>query len=347
MRPILSAALVAMLSIATSVESNPVDEYAALEQQMEAAQEKFSEGGAKGDDRLEILARMDALAEKATAADGGCEPIVQTFRWSAVLDLDRKNLLKRFQKIAPCGGHENIMDALEAVPEVYARDGSVADWVKALEQIKQGAKAAAISANAGLMQGRILLASGDADAARKSFASLIEKHSGSDAAKAAKGYLYEAEHLQIGMIAPDFSAKTLDGRDVSLKSLRGKVVLLDFWATWCGPCLAEIPHIKAAAEKFNDRPFVIVGVSLDDVKEILESTIKHREVPGLQTWDEKGRDNPVGELYNVQELPQSYLLDVDGKIRVRNAFGDALIPAIDGVLPQRVNTPQAIGTENR
>ncbi len=134
------------------------------------------------------------------------------------------------------------------------------------------------------------------------------------------------------MTAPTFTAHTLDGKEISLDSLLGKTVLLNFWATWCPSCVAEIPDLKKADKHFSGKPFVIIAVSLDDDKRGVVDFVKESGFPGIHTWDEKGSDNPVSELYRAEFLPTWYLIDGKGIIRARDPFHDKLIPAIEAAL---------------
>lgn len=118
----------------------------------------------------------------------------------------------------------------------------------------------------------------------------------------------------------------LDGREVDLAKMRGKVVLIDFWATWCGPCIAELPNVRAAYEKWHDRGFEIVGVSLDqqDAREKLEAFVAKNRMPWPQHFDGKGWRNSVAETYAVTAIPAMFLLNKEGVIISTNARGPKL-----------------------
>jgi len=129
-----------------------------------------------------------------------------------------------------------------------------------------------------------------------------------------------------GKVFPDFSAKNLDGQDVSLAPfrLRGQVVLVDFWATWCPPCVAEMPHLKAVYEKYHNKGFEIVGISLDQSETALRDFIKKNSIPWTQVFDGKGWESSLAGKYGVDMIPTMYLLDADGKIVGSNLGGMVL-----------------------
>ncbi len=139
-------------------------------------------------------------------------------------------------------------------------------------------------------------------------------------------YLNILKNVSVGKIAPDFAQADTNGNVVKLSSFRGKYVLLDFWASWCGPCRAENPNVVKAFNSFKGKNFTILSVSLDRpgkkdawLQAIHKDHLEWNHVSDLKFWD-----NDAAKLYGIQAIPQNLLLDPDGKIIAKDLFGDDL-----------------------
>jgi thiol-disulfide isomerase/thioredoxin len=113
----------------------------------------------------------------------------------------------------------------------------------------------------------------------------------------------------------------IDGREVDLAKLTGKVVLVDFWATWCGPCVFELPHVKDAYDKLHEKGFEVVGISFDQDKKTLEKFVAEREMKWPQYFDGKVWGNDFGKKYGISGIPAMWLVDKKGNLRDMNARG--------------------------
>ncbi|ALJ03882.1 hypothetical protein APS56_01370 [Pseudalgibacter alginicilyticus] len=135
----------------------------------------------------------------------------------------------------------------------------------------------------------------------------------------------EKPPLAIGDIAPDFSAPTPEGNSLALNDIKGKVTIIDFWASWCAPCRRENPNVVRVYNKYHSKGLEIIGVSLDKenqkeawIKAIADDKLTWHQVANLTLQD------PIAELYNVTSIPATYILDQEGKIIAKNLRGQAL-----------------------
>lgn len=130
--------------------------------------------------------------------------------------------------------------------------------------------------------------------------------------------------LKVGEKFPDFEEKDLTGASLSVAQFKGKAVLVDFWATWCGPCVAELPNVLAAYAKYRDKGFEIIGISLDRDEDALKAFLAEHKMTWPQYFDGKAWDSALGRAYGVNSIPATYLLDREGRIVAKNLRGDAL-----------------------
>lgn len=128
----------------------------------------------------------------------------------------------------------------------------------------------------------------------------------------------------IGSVAPTFTQNDVNGKPVSLADFKGKVVLVEFWASWCVPCRAENPNLVEQYKKYKDKGFEILSVSLDNSKAAWLAAIEKDGLPWAQVSDLKGWNNAVGRLYGVRAVPQSFLVDRDGKVIGNTLRGETL-----------------------
>jgi peroxiredoxin len=144
--------------------------------------------------------------------------------------------------------------------------------------------------------------------------------------------LKKARLTAIGQPAPDFTSTATDGKEVSLSSFRGRYVLVDFWASWCGPCRRENPAVVKAYHQFHPKGFDILGVSLDNSKTSWEEAIKKDGLNWAQVSDLRGWKNDVASRYGIQGIPMNFLLDKEGRIIAKGLRGEDLTKKLAEVI---------------
>ncbi len=132
----------------------------------------------------------------------------------------------------------------------------------------------------------------------------------------------------------DVFGPMLDGNEFKWEDYRGKVVLIDFWATWCGPCIAELPNLKDNYKTYHSRGFDVVGVSLDNDRAKLDQFIEKHEIPWTNIYDadSNGWENPLAQYYGISGIPTAILVDKEGKVVSLNARGEMLGELLDELI---------------
>jgi thiol-disulfide isomerase/thioredoxin len=323
MRTLLAAALAVGLTGLTGADEKrtgtPAEQIKAIEKDFTARFAKANEEIGKADpkDRADLIGKaredLGKLAKEATA----------------LIEANANDAKVVGPGLAFLGGRASIF---------------AGDTKGTYRKVIAGAKDKSAQAIASYMLGAKLLEEGDrgggkaAAAEGEKLLAKVEKEyadvelNGQKLGPQATDKLYVIRNLAVGKTAPDVEGTDLDGKKVKLSSYRGKVVVLDIWATWCGPCRAMIPHEREMVKKLKDKPFVLLSISADAKKDTLTEFLKKEEMPWSHWWD--GQSGPVMKAYRVEFFPNIYVIDSKGVIRHKQIRGEQLEKAVEELVKE-------------
>lgn len=154
-------------------------------------------------------------------------------------------------------------------------------------------------------------------------------------ADVAKVELFELRSLRVGKTAPDIEGEDLDGTKFKLSDYKGKVTVVTFWGSWCGPCMGMVPHERSLVERLKDKPFALIGVNSDTDKSKLKKVMEKEKITWRSFWcGTDGPGGPIPTAWNVRGWPTIYVLDAKGVIRAKNVRGQEMDKAVDGLLEE-------------
>jgi peroxiredoxin/outer membrane protein assembly factor BamD (BamD/ComL family) len=285
---------------------------------------------------------------KADKQDGGhclaCQ--IMMIKYAVELGEWKTAELAAQQMVAEAQGKQDTAIAHHQLAVVFMDQGLERHkdefFTRAHEELTQALAAYANFPDAVFLDGQALAHLQQDDAAKARFEQFAKmEHDDSPNRQRALRYITRPE-LARARMAPAFAVTTIEGKRISMDDLQGKVVLLDFWATWCAPCRDALPHIREVAKKFQGQPLVILSVSLDtDQKEWKDFIGKHE-----MTWPQycdNGFSGPVTKMFGVTSIPHTFTIDVDGVVQEEHV-GDA---SIEGKLKKLLAQARELGsTEN-
>lgn len=177
----------------------------------------------------------------------------------------------------------------------------------------------------------------DYDTLKSIYEKLPQKERESGIGKRIKKYLAEQEDLinlsvKVGEKAPPFQIKTLQGKNFELKNYSGKYLLVDFWASWCGPCRGEFPYMKEAYREYHERGFDILTISLDTSVNQWKRACSEEELPWMNAQSSLGFNGKVAKLYHITFIPQDFLIDPHGKVVDMNIRGENIIMTVKKII---------------
>lgn len=291
---------------------------------------------AKYKDSANALAVLIWVLESTAELEGEAAQLLKPVRQQALAALERdhfqKNEMADVCKSLGKADAPEILDLLRGAAERHAREDvrGLAAFSLAEGLIRQADKARKKNPSSAAELEKE--AEQQLTLVREKYATVA--YGRSTLGKAADARLFALRSLMIGRAAPEIQGNDLDGKSFKLSDYRGKVVVLDFWANWCGFCRQFYPQQKELARRHANAPFAIVGVNCDDDRDDMKRVLQREKLPGRSFWDGGTSGGRVRENWQVEGFPTVFVLDHKGVIRHRNLRGAELDAAVDKLVAE-------------
>ena len=273
--------------------------------------------------KLESLMMLGRFGDEKAAAD------MATYA-ATLINSPSKDLAKEAQRLVLVSDAQQILSTGDA----KAAEGLVAKTAAMLAADPDDVQSAGLAMQLAGAFEHMPGGEAVAAAAYRSFAPLMAKSSNEQIQKMGEGFAGTLRRLSLPGHPMEINGTLLNGKPFDQKTLAGKVVLVDFWATWCGPCVAEIPNVLEQYEKYHKDGFEVVGISLDQEREALEKFVTEQKLPWPILFEEPkgdGWQHPLATFYGISGIPTVVLIGRDGNVITLDARGEKLGERLDAI----------------
>jgi len=290
---------------------------------------------------MEAWAMVLTMARCLGSSDGYLEmsEVTEAFRHLAqdyAADPGIKKAMQIIRRDAPCVRLESLESLYKAIESGNSDSEIIAEARLARGRMYQYSRRYRGMGR----QARAFLAA-DEKTAYEIFASVAIQFPDTEAGQEAEALVYRKTHMQIGQKLPEFEGKDFAGNLIRLSQYRGKVVMVVFWASWCGPCMARIPEEREIATRFAGKPFQILGVNSDRTRDAFRKVMAKEALPWRNIFDGDPKTGPIVSALRIQAFPTVFLLDHEGVIRHEGLYGDRLKTAIEDLIQKAVKAAKA------
>ena len=273
--------------------------------------------------KLESLMMLGRFGDEKAAAD------MATYA-ATLINSPSKDLAKEAQRLVLVSDAQQILSTGDA----KAAEGLVAKTAAMLAADPDDVQSAGLAMQLAGAFEHMPGGEAVAAAAYRSFAPVMAKSSNEQIQKMGEGFAGTLRRLSLPGHPMEINGTLLNGKPFDQKTLAGKVVLVDFWATWCGPCVAEIPNVLEQYEKYHKDGFEVVGISLDQEREALEKFVTEQKLPWPILFEEPkgdGWQHPLATFYGISGIPTVVLIGRDGNVITLDARGEKLGERLDAI----------------